>query len=84
MAARRENLPETIKPGGKPDCLANCRAAFRPPAGTRWYVRGSRMRGAKFCDRCGASIRFPEDQPAALTVPAESRLIQEIKERFGI
>lgn len=48
------------------------------------YVRGSRMRGAKFCDRCGASIRFPEDQPAALTVPAESRLIQEIKERFGI
>ncbi len=53
MAARRENLPETIKPGGKPDRLANCRAAFRPTGGDPVfrYVRGSRMRGAKFCDR---------------------------------
>lgn len=83
MLTRRENLLETIKPGGRPDRLTNCYTAFKPIGGDPvfQYVRGNRIRGTNSYDRWGTYISFPEDQPAATPiVTAENQIIQDIEE----
>ncbi len=83
MLTPRENVLETIKKDGKPDCLTNCYTAFKPIGGDPvfQYVRGNRIRGTDSYDRWGTFISFPEDQPAAVPiVTAENQVIQDIEE----
>ncbi len=82
MLSPKENLLETVKRGGKPDCLPVCFEAFSPIGGDPvfQFVRGNRIRGTDSYDRWGTFISFPEDQPAAIPiVTPENQVVQDIE-----
>ena len=82
MLTLKENVLETIKKGGKPDCLTNCFTAFKPIGGDPvfQYVRGNRIRGTDSYDRWGTLISFPEKQPAAIPIVTDAnQIIKDIE-----
>ena len=83
MLTPKENVLETIKKDGKPECLANCFNAFKVIADDPVfrYVRGNRVRGTDSYDRWGTFISFPEDQPAAVPIVTEAnQIIKDIED----
>jgi hypothetical protein len=82
MMTPRQNLLETIKKGGHPECLPNSYTAFKTIAGDAVfkYIRGNRIRGTNSIDKWGTQILFPADAPAAVPyVTAENQVIRQIE-----
>ena len=82
MLSPKQNVLETIKKDGHPDCLPVCFEAFRSIGGDPvfQFVRGNRIRGTDSYDRWGTFISFPETQPAAVPiVTPENQVIQDIE-----
>jgi hypothetical protein len=83
MLTPKENLLETLKKGGKPECLCNSFTMFRGISGDPCFqlIRGNRIRGTNSYDAWGTYIMFPEDSPAAIpVVTAENQVIPDICE----
>jgi hypothetical protein len=83
MLTPKENLLETLKKDGKPECLCNSFTMFRGIAGDPCFqlIRGNRIRGTNSYDAWGTYIMFPEDAPAAVPmVTPENQVIQDITE----
>ena len=81
MLTPKQNLLETLKPGGKPQCLCNCFTMLRGIPGDPVFrlVRGNRIRGTESYDQWGTKILFPEDAPAAVPhVTAENQVVKDI------
>ncbi len=81
MLTPKQNLLETLKPDGKPECLCNSFTMFRGIAGDPVFklVRGNRIRGTNSYDQWGTLIMFPEDAPAAIPmVTPENQIVQDI------
>lgn len=83
MLTEKQNLLETLKPGGKPDRLCVGYTAFKPI----WddpvfqFIRGDRVRGTDGYDRWGTFISFPEDQPGAIPiVTPQNQVVQDIEQ----
>ena len=83
MLTPKQNLLETLKPDGKPECLCNSFTMFRGIPGDPVFklVRGNRVRGTTSHDQWGTLILFPEDAPAAIPmVTPENQVVQDIAE----
>lgn len=81
MLTPKENLLETLKKDGRPECLCNSFTMFRGIPGDPCFklVRGNRVRGTNSYDAWGTYIMFPEDAPAAVPmVTAENQVIKDI------
>ncbi|MBQ8975661.1 MAG: uroporphyrinogen decarboxylase (URO-D) [Oscillospiraceae bacterium] len=81
MLTPKENLLETIKVGGHPDCLPNSYTPFQAIGGDPifQFLRGNRIRGTTSHDRWGTLILFPEDAPAAVPlVTQENQVLPDI------
>lgn len=81
MLTPKENLLETLKQNGKPDCLCNSYTMFRPLPNDPVFkfIRGNRIRGTNSYDQWGTYIMFPEDAPGAIPyVTEENQVIQDI------
>ena len=81
MLTPKENLLETLKKDGKPDCLCNSFTMFRgiPNDPCFKLIRGNRIRGTNSIDAWGTQILFPEDAPAAVPlVTPENQVIKDI------
>ena len=79
----KQNVLESLKPGGKPACLNNSYTAFRGIAGDPCFklIRGNRIRGTYSYDQWGTYIRFEESDPAAVPiVTPENQVIKDIYE----
>jgi len=77
MLTPKQNLLETLRPGGKPEYLCNSFTMLRGIAGDPvfQYVRGNRIRGTDSYDRWGTLILFPEDAPAAVPFVTEDNQV---------
>lgn len=83
MLTPKENLLETLKQGGKPECLCNCYTMFRNIINNPCskFIRGNRVRGTNSYDQWGTHILFPADAPGAIPhVTPENQVIQDICE----
>ncbi|MDO5411200.1 MAG: uroporphyrinogen decarboxylase family protein [Lachnospiraceae bacterium] len=83
MLTPKQNLLETLKKDGKPECLCNSYTMFRGIPGDPVFklVRGNRVRGTNSYDQWGTYIMFPEDAPAAVPlVTEENQVVQDITE----
>ena len=83
MLAQKQNLLETLKKDGKPECLCNSFTMFRGIPGDPCFklIRGNRIRGTKSYDQWGTLILFPEDAPAAIPyVTEENQVIKDVAE----
>ena len=67
MLSPKQNFLETIRKGGRPDCLPVCFEAFRPIGGDPVFQF---VHGTDSYDRWGTFISFPETQPAAVPIVA--------------
>lgn len=79
---QREILLESLKEGGKPACLNNNWAMFKPIGGDPCFklIRGNRIRGTYSYDVWGTYIRFEESDPAAVPiVTPENQVIKDIE-----
>ena len=83
MLTPKENLLETLKKDGKPECLCNSYTMFRgiPGDPVFKYIRGNRVRGTNSYDPWGTYILFPDDAPAAVPlVTPENQVIKDVAE----
>lgn len=83
MLTPKQNLLETLKKGGKPQCLCNSYTMMRGIPGDPVFqlVRGNRIRGTESYDVWGTKISFPADAPAAVPiVTPENQVIKDITE----
>ena len=83
MLTPKQNLLETLKKDGKPECLCNSLTMFRTIPGDPCFklLRGNRVRGTNSYDQWGTYIMFPEDAPAAVPyVTEENQVIKDITE----
>ena len=83
MLTPKQNLLETLKKDGKPECLCNSFTMFRGIPGDPCFklIRGNRVRGTTSYDQWGTLILFPEDAPAAIPhVTPENQVIKDITE----
>ena len=83
MLTPKQNLLETLKKDGKPECLCNSFTMFRGIPGDPCFklIRGNRIRGTKSYDQWGTLILFPEDAPAAIPyVTEENQVIKDVAE----
>ena len=73
MLTPKQNLLETLKKDGKPECLCNSFTMFRGIPGDPCFklIRGNRIRGTNSYDQWGTLILFPEDAPAAVPYVTE-------------
>lgn len=81
MLTPKQNLLETLKKGGKPECLCNSFTMLRGIPGDPCFqlIRGNRIRGTNSIDAWGTQILFPEDAPAAVPhVTEENQVIKDI------
>lgn len=81
MLTPKQNLLETLKKGGKPECLLNNYTAFKAIPGDPCFklIRGNRIRGTYSYDQWGTYIRFEESDPAAVPiVTPENQVIKDI------
>ena len=73
MLTPKQNFYETIKQGGKPERLVNQYNSMvlfmQDPLGQ--FTRGNRVKGKTSLDRWGVTIRWPEDQIAAVPDTSE-------------
>lgn len=83
MLTPKQNLLETLKKDGKPECLCNSFTMFRGIPGDPCFklIRGNRIRGTNSYDQWGTLILFPEDAPAAIPyVTEENQVIKDVAE----
>lgn len=83
MLTPKQNLLESLKPGGKPEYLNNGFNMLRGIPGDPVFklVRGNRVRGTNSYDQWGTYILFPEDAPAAVPlVTEENQVIKDISD----
>lgn len=83
MLTPKQNLLESLKPDGKPECLNNSFTMLRGIPGDPVFklVRGNRVRGTTSYDQWGTLILFPEDAPAAIPmVTPENQVIKDLAE----
>ena len=83
MLTPKQNLLESLKKDGKPECLNNSYTMFRGIPGDPCFklIRGNRIRGTESYDQWGTLILFPEDAPAAVPyVTAENQVIKDVAE----
>lgn len=81
MLTPKENLLETLRKDGHPDCLCNSFTMLRGIPGDPCFrlIRGNRIRGTNSVDAWGTQILFPEDAPAAIPhVTAKNQVIKDI------
>ena len=82
MLTPRQNLLESMKKDGKPECLNNNFCMFKPIGGDPCFklIRGNRIRGTYSYDVWGTYIRFEESDPAAVPiVTPENQVIKDIE-----
>ena len=83
MLTLKQNLLETMKKDGKPECLNNSFIMCKPIPGDPCFklIRGNRIRGTNSYDAWGTYIMFPEDAPAAVPyVTNENQVIKDVAE----
>lgn len=81
MLTEKQNVLETLKPGGKPDRLVNGFVPFVPIMSDPIYalLRGNRVKGRTTKDVWGTEIAWPEDQHAAMPhVTNENKVLKDI------
>lgn len=81
MLTPKQNLLETLKTNGKPECLCNSFTMLKPIGGDPCFklIRGNRIRGTESEDVWGTHISFPQDAPAAVPiVTPENQVIKDI------
>lgn len=81
MLTPKQNLLETLKKDGKPECLCNSFTMLKPIGGDPCFklIRGNRIRGTESEDVWGTHISFPQDAPAAVPiVTKENQVIKDI------
>lgn len=83
MLTAKENLLETLKPGGHPDRFVNQYQPYVPVMNDPVFrfTRGNRVKGSVTRDVFGTEIVWPEDQFAAMPhVTAENKVCPDVTE----